>query len=862
IIGLEPEPEPEVPTPHDIQKEALEALERTRQEGNSAGLVVLATGLGKTWLSAFDSDRPEYAKVLFVAHREEILEQARKTFRRIRPRARLGLYNGQRKDGGADVLFASIQTLGKERHLEAFRPDEFDYIIVDEFHHAAARTYRRLIDYFDPRFLLGLTATPERTDGGDLLALCQENLVFDCDFVEGIRRGLLCPFRYLGVPDEVDYRNIPWRSSRFDEEALTTAVATVTRAENALEQYRQHGGQRTLGFCCSIRHAKFMADFFNDHDIKAAAVHSDPDSDPRTASLEKLEKGELQVVFAVDLFNEGVDLPQVDTVLMLRPTESSIVWTQQFGRGLRTAEGKKRLNVIDYIGNHRIFLVKIRALLEPLLGQLRGDAQIAHALETVSAGGLDLPPECSVTYDLVSVDVIGSMLRPAEKDAVVMAYRDLRDRMGQRPTAVELYHEGYNPRALKKGYGSWFGFVQTMGDLDAREVAVLRETSDFLADLEVTPMTKSYKMLVLLAMLNRDAFPGEIGIDDLTREFRRLAERSAQLRADVGDPIETDRKLRGHIEGNPINAWVGGRGTHHRWFEYAEGVFRTTFNLAGEERTVLQTMVRELVEWRLAEYLDRNKSAPGAGGFLAHVRHAGGRPIIFLPDRSRHEGVPFGETPLLVDGTEYEGRFVKVALNVVTAPGSDRNVLPQLLRTWFGPDAGLPGTNHTVGFSPTGAGWEMMPAREQRDRQLELWKAYSREEIPGFFGLEFNQGKWNSGFITIPGHIFLLVTLEKDNMQADHRYTDHFESRDTFIWQSQNQTKQDSKHGRMLKNHRQTGDTVHLFVRKTKKRGNRAAPFVYCGPVDFESWEGEQPTTVMWRLGESVPQRLESRFGM
>ena len=153
----------------------------------------------------------------------------------------------------------------------------------------------------------------------------------------------------------------------------------------------------------------------------------------------------------------------------------------------------------------------------------------------------------------------------------------------------------------------------------------------------------------------------------------------------------------------------------------------------------------------------------------------------------------------------------------------------------------------------------MAQAREERERKLELWKAYSREEIPGIFGLEFNQGKWNSGFVTIPGHVFLLVTLEKDDMQADHHYTDHFESQDTFVWQSQNQTKQGSKNGRMLKNHRQTGDTVHLFVRKTKKRGGRAAPFIYRGPVDFESWEGEQPITVTWRLTESVPESIAER---
>ena len=219
-VGVPPEPPRPVPEPHAIQQEALEALEQTRAERNAAGLVVLATRLGKTWLAAFDTDRFRAKRVLFVAHREEILRQALDTFRRIRPEATLGLYTGTEKDPTADVLFASIQTLGKKAHLRNFGSNAFDYIVVDEFHHAAARTYRQLIDHFDPEFLLGLTATPERTDGGDLLALCGENLVYRCDLLEGIERERLAPFRYIGVPDEVDYTNIPWRSRRFDEKAL------------------------------------------------------------------------------------------------------------------------------------------------------------------------------------------------------------------------------------------------------------------------------------------------------------------------------------------------------------------------------------------------------------------------------------------------------------------------------------------------------------------------------------------------------------------------------------------------------------------------------------------------------------------
>ncbi|MEI7687392.1 MAG: DEAD/DEAH box helicase family protein, partial [Planctomycetota bacterium] len=296
---------PPPPGPHAVQQEALLALQSTRQEGNMAGLVVLATGLGKTWLAAFDTNRNEYRRVLFVAHREEILSQAIETFRRIRPSARLGRYTGAEKTADADILFASIQTLGKSTHLRQFPRDAFDYVVIDEFHHAAAATYRRLIEHFTPGFLLGLTATPERTDGGDLLALCQENLVYRCDLAAGIERGLLCPFRYFGVPDDVDYRNIPWRASRFDEAALTTAVATRKRAENILEQHRKRGGKKTLAFCCSQRHADFMAAFFSERGLRAVAVHSGPGSGPRAASLEQLEAGDLDIICCVDMFNDG-----------------------------------------------------------------------------------------------------------------------------------------------------------------------------------------------------------------------------------------------------------------------------------------------------------------------------------------------------------------------------------------------------------------------------------------------------------------------------------------------------------------------------------------------------------------------------
>jgi superfamily II DNA or RNA helicase len=424
VVPAEPDV-PSAPSPHIIQEQALEALRQTRQAGNRAGLVVLATGLGKTWLSAFDSVK--FSRVLFIAHREEILDQSMRTFRRIRTESRLGRFDGKVKDAEADVLFASIQTLSRLANLRQFAGDAFDYIIMDEFHHAAAQTYRRVIDHFDPDFFLGLTATPERTDGGDLLALCDENLVCRCDIPVGIEEGLLCPFHYFGVPDDVDYSNIPWRSNRFDEEALTNHLATHARAQNALEQYRSRGGERTLAFCCSQRHANFMHDFFHNAGVASAAVHSGDGSDPRAASLKRLEDGELEVVFSVDMFNEGVDLPNVDTILMLRPTESKILWLQQFGRGLRQPEGvDKTLKVIDYIGNHRVFLNKPEALLHALFAMGPGLDPVREQLRIVHSGPAELPPGCEVTYETEAINILQGLFPVSDAPGEVSTRRSGR----------------------------------------------------------------------------------------------------------------------------------------------------------------------------------------------------------------------------------------------------------------------------------------------------------------------------------------------------------------------------------------------------------------------------------------------------
>ena len=855
--ALAPPQEPiVVPAPHSIQVEAMAALQNSRGDGAFAGLVVLATGLGKTWLSAFDS--LNFDRVLFVAHREEILNQAMQTFRRIRPLDYLGHYTGDEKHPKAKVVFASIQTLSRQAHLNQFPKDHFDYIVVDEFHHASAATYRRLIQHFEPRYLLGLTATPERSDGADLLELCDGNLVFRCDLAEGIGQDLLCAFDYYGVPDEVDYTNIPWRSRRFDEEELTTAVATVSRAENALDQLVRRGGKRVLAFCVSRRHANFMADFFRSKGKRAVAVHSGADSAPRTISLEQLQAGELDIVCAVDMFNEGVDMPDLDTVMMLRPTESKILWLQQFGRGLRKANPEKRLAVIDYIGNHRTFLLKPQTL----FSLAAGDQNIQNLLERIQAGTAELPAGCSVTYDLGAIDILRGLLRLGKppSEALKTYVQDFLDLHGVRPTALEAHRDGYSPRSVRQNFGSWHGFLSSINTLSKAEENARAAASAFLEALEITPMVKSYKMVTLLAMLNGDKLPGAIGIEDLTAAVRKLGIHQPNIAADFGGAFATDASLRAHLELNPIPAWAGGAGTGgHSFFSYDDAIFASAIAVPEVERTAFQELTRELVEWRLAEYLDRTSDSTD-GGYQIKVNQANGNPILMPLDRDKNPELPEGWTPVKIGGQEYRANFVKIAVNVLQKRDAERNELPGVLRGWFGPDAGAPGTRHSVQLINQGGSWEMKPIGGV-DAAPVLWKAYSREQIPGLFGLKFDKSIWQQGFVRQKDKTFLLVTLDKTSAADEHKYEDRFTSAREFSWQSQNRTAKKSKAGESIENHKKLGIDVFLFVRqRSKKADSRASPFIYCGVVDFVDWEGDKPISVDWSLREAVPERLQKEL--
>lgn len=353
--------------PYSYQQEILDKLDAERKvRGYNRNLIVAATGTGKTVISALDykrfcrqnSDKP--CRLLFVAHREEILKQSMYTFRAVLKDANFGeMFVGNYKPESIDNLFMSIQTFNSQSFTDKTSPDFYDYIIVDEFHHAAAPTYQKLLSYYNPHILLGLTATPERMDGKSILPYFNNRIAAEIRLPEAIDRKLLCPFQYFGVTDSVDLDNLKWAAGGYDKGELSriytlSGMIADRRADLVISSLLKYvtdiDDVKGLGFCVTVEHAIFMSDYFNAHSIPSMYLTGHSPDEERKEAKSRLVKGEVRFIFVVDIYNEGVDIPEVNTVLFLRPTESLTVFLQQFGRGLRLSEDKECLTVLDFIG--------------------------------------------------------------------------------------------------------------------------------------------------------------------------------------------------------------------------------------------------------------------------------------------------------------------------------------------------------------------------------------------------------------------------------------------------------------------------------------------------------------------------------
>lgn len=334
--------------PNLMQDEALKALKVLR-ERESKGLLISATGTGKTFLSAFDIKAVNPKKVLFLAHRKTILEKSKKSYELVIKNKKMGIY-GEDILIDKDIIFAMVQTLSKDKHLELFSKEEFEYIVVDEVHHSGAKSYQKILNYFKPKFLLGMTATPERSDDFDIYSLFNHNIAYEIRLHDALREKLLCPFHYFGISDIlIDGKEV-------DEKTSVKNLVLDERVNHIIEKSRYYGysGDKLHGliFASKVEEAILLSEKLNEKGIKSRALSGKNSDLERELTIESLERGEIQYIVTVDIFNEGVDIPCVNQVIFLRPTDSSIVYIQQLGRGLRKSLNKEYVVILDFIGNY------------------------------------------------------------------------------------------------------------------------------------------------------------------------------------------------------------------------------------------------------------------------------------------------------------------------------------------------------------------------------------------------------------------------------------------------------------------------------------------------------------------------------
>jgi superfamily II DNA or RNA helicase/HKD family nuclease len=529
-------------SPKGAQIEALYELNNSRLEGADKAIVVAATGVGKTYLAAFDSKH--FSKILFVAHREEILNQAEASFRKVRGNINTGFFTGNKKDESVEVLFATVQTLGQSQYLDEkyFKKDYFDYIIIDEFHHAVAGNYQNIINYFEPKFLLGLTATPERLDNKDVFALCDYNVVYEVRLKDAVNKGWLVPFRYYGIYDDTQYENIDNKNGKYNEKQLEKALMIEKRRTLIFKHYSKYKSEKALGFCSSRNHAEYMAKYFCDAGIKACAVYSGEYGEyslERKEALELLTNGELKVIFSVDMFNEGLDVPAVDLVMFLRPTESPTVFLQQLGRGLRKYKDKKYLNVLDFIGNYK------KANLVPFF--LTGDPK--NAMEKAKGGRLpseeEYPDDCIVDFQFEIIDIFKrqaeAQIKYTElKDIVIKGpqisicqfvideYYRIKEYVQEIPSRVQFYtyfdddlYQVMKKNGKNNVFKDYFWFLNEIGqDNDDEKNLIGTNAHEFIKMIENTAMSKSYKMPIFNAFFNRGDIKFSLDEDDIYLNFK------------------------------------------------------------------------------------------------------------------------------------------------------------------------------------------------------------------------------------------------------------------------------------------------------------------------------------------------------
>jgi superfamily II DNA or RNA helicase/HKD family nuclease len=677
--------------PWPYQQEILDALDvERRRHDRWRNLVVAPTGTGKTVVAALDyarlarqhPDLQERPSLLFVAHRRELLQQSLRTFREVLSDGDFGelLVGGERPQGWRHV-FASIQSL-TAAGIEEIVPDRFDVVVVDEFHHAEAATYRRLLDHLRPRVLLGMTATPERTDGLDVEHWFDGRFAFEMRLWDALDQRLLSPFHYFGIADDVDLSDVTWRRGGYVVSELSAVYtgddARVARVLRALrEVVAEPSVMRALAFCVSVEHAEFMATRFRQAGLNALAVTGQTPAEQRAEALQALRSGTVQVLFTVDLFNEGVDVPEIDTVLFLRPTESATVFLQQLGRGLRKARDKACLTVLDFVGQqHREFRFDLR--LRALTGRSKRQLEV-----DVPEGFPYLPLGCHIQLDrqveTVILDQLRRQLRVTQR-SLVAELQQLRAERGDVDLATFIDEAGIDLDDLyKPSVGGWTGLrraaavsVPPAGPNEAKVARRLRSLihlddrerlsvlTRLAADGPSDPSSerdRRLQLMVVAALIDeKQAFEdlamataqldGEVALrDELVQLAALLEDRAPRLAPQLADPPEAPLAVHATYTRREIAQAFGFRGsgwiTGVRYDEASNtDLLLVTLNKA-EEHYTPTTMYRDYVisrdrfHWESQSGTSQHSGAgprylSGSSRVLLFVRHERTDPYLFL----------------------------------------------------------------------------------------------------------------------------------------------------------------------------------------------------------------------------------------
>jgi superfamily II DNA or RNA helicase len=471
-------------SPNLMQIEALANIKKLRSEGKRKALLISATGTGKTYLSAFDAKELNPKRLLFVVHRASIAQAALETFIRVFGiQKEMGFYSGARREMDKDFIFSTIQTISKDSHLSNFDPKHFDYVIIDESHRAVAESYQKILNHFTPKFLLGMTATPERTDGMDIFSLYDHTIAYEIRLQKALEIDMLSPFHYFGVTDLIINGNEVDEKAEFN---LLTSNERVTRIIEQSQFYNcDDGNIRGLVFCSKVEEANELSRQFNQRGFKSISLSGNSSEEQRSDAIDALESDDasekIDYIFTVDIFNEGIDIPRVNQVIMLRPTQSAIIFVQQLGRGLRKSAGKEYLTVIDFIGNYsNNFLIPIA---------LFGDTSYnKDNLRKLIAGGSNhIPGTSTINFDFISKEKIYAAIDQSnfsQKKDLTKDYDLLKYKLGHIPMMMDFVEHGSRDPFLYVGYSdSYFHFVSKIestlaGKLGPSQLAILKLISN------------------------------------------------------------------------------------------------------------------------------------------------------------------------------------------------------------------------------------------------------------------------------------------------------------------------------------------------------------------------------------------------